>query len=121
MYPNSFDKKSKVMLNTLARNESDINYKNLSYKILLLYGKFYELNFFRKYGDLYTLLENLVTKKMIVSRANSDQKPFILDLMFGYNEGNFDNKILTDVEEGRSHSASLEIANDVFLDTKKNP
>ena len=33
MYPNSFDKKSKALLNTLAKNENKINYKNLTYRI----------------------------------------------------------------------------------------
>ena len=43
MYLNSFDKKSKVLLNTLAKNEKKINYKNFSYRILLSNGKFNEL------------------------------------------------------------------------------
>ena len=48
MYPNSFNKKSKSLLNTVAKNESSINYKDLSYKILLLNGVFYEFNFLKK-------------------------------------------------------------------------
>ena len=32
-------------------------------KMLLLDGKFHEFNFLKKYGDLYSLLEDLVTKK----------------------------------------------------------
>ena len=46
MYPNSFDKKSKALLNTLAKNENKINYKNLFYRILLSDGKFHEFNFY---------------------------------------------------------------------------
>ena len=60
-YPNSFDKKSKALLNILAKDENKINYRNLSYRILLSNGNFYEFNFFKKYGTLYDLLENLVT------------------------------------------------------------
>ena len=63
MHPNSFDKKSKALLNTHAKNENKINYKNLPYKILLSDGKFHEFNFFKKYGTLYDLLENQITKK----------------------------------------------------------
>ena len=29
IYPNSFDKRSKALLSTLAKNENKINYKNL--------------------------------------------------------------------------------------------
>ena len=47
MYPNSFDKKSKALLHTIAKNENKINYKNLSYRILLSGGKFYEFKFFK--------------------------------------------------------------------------
>ena len=46
MYPNSFDKNSKALLNTPAKNENKITYKNLSYRILLSDGKFHEFNFF---------------------------------------------------------------------------
>ena len=45
MYPNSFDKKDKALLNKLAKNENSINYKNLSYKILLPDDTFHELIF----------------------------------------------------------------------------
>ena len=48
MYPNSFDEKSKSLLNTVAKDESSINYKDLSYKILLRNGVFYKCNFFKK-------------------------------------------------------------------------
>ena len=52
-------KKSKALLNTLAKNENKINYTNLSYRILLSNGKFHEFNFYKRYGTLYDLLENL--------------------------------------------------------------
>ena len=81
MYPNSFDKKRKVLLNTLAKNKNKINYKNVSYRILLSDGKFHKFNFFKKYGTLYDLLENLVTKKTTVNTANADQISFIINPM----------------------------------------
>ena len=86
MYPNSSDKKNKALLNTRARNENKINYKNLSYRILLCDGKFDDLNFFKKYGALYDLLENLVTKRTSVNSTNSDQISSIINLINGYNE-----------------------------------
>ena len=86
MYSNSFDKKGKALLNALAKNKNKINYKNLSYRILLSNGKFHELNFFKKYGTLYDLLENLVTEKPNVNSANAGQVSFITNLMNGYNE-----------------------------------
>ena len=72
MYPDSFDKKSKSLLNTLTKNESSINYKNLFYKILLLNGVFHEFNFFKKYGTVYSLLKDLVTRKMTINSANAN-------------------------------------------------
>ena len=87
MYPNSFDKKGKSLLNTLPKDESSINYKNLSYKMLLLNHVFHEFNFFKKYGALYSLLKDLVTRKMAINSANTDQIPFIIVLMHGYDKG----------------------------------
>ena len=83
MYSNSFDKKSKALLNTLAKIENKINYKNLSYRILLFDGKFHEFIFFKKYDTLYDLPENLVTKKTTVNSANADQITLIINLMNG--------------------------------------
>ena len=40
-------KKSKALLNTLAKNENKINYKILSYRILLSDCKYHEFNFFK--------------------------------------------------------------------------
>ena len=90
MYPNSFDKKSEALLNTLTKNENKINNKNLSYRILLPDGKLHKCNFFKKYGTLYDLLENLVTRKMTINSANDDQISLIINLMSGYNECTFD-------------------------------
>ena len=86
MYPKSFNKKSKTLLNTLAKNGNKINYKNLSYKILLSDGKFHEFNFCEKYDTLYSFLENLVTKKVTLSSANAAQISFIINVMHGYND-----------------------------------
>ena len=65
-------KKNKALLNKLAKNENKINYKNLSYRILLSSGKFHEFNFYKKYGTLYDFLENVVTKKTTVNSANTE-------------------------------------------------
>ena len=91
MYPNSFDKKGKALLNTLAKNESKINYKNLSCRILLSDGKSHEFNFLKKYDTLYDLLENLVTKKTTINSANANQISFMIDVMHEYDEGKFIN------------------------------
>ena len=82
MHPNYFDKKSKALLNTLVKNENKIYYKNLSYRILLSNGKFYEFNFFKKYGTLY----DLVSKKTTVNSENADQISFQINRINGYNE-----------------------------------
>ena len=50
MYPKFVNKQSKTLLNTPVKNENKINYKNLSYKILLLDGTFHEISFLKKYG-----------------------------------------------------------------------
>ena len=89
MYPNSFDKKSKALSNTPAKNENKINYKNISHRILLSNRKFHEFNFLKKCGTLYYLLENLVAKKATVNCANADQISFIINLINGYNESKF--------------------------------
>ena len=65
----------------------------MSYRILLSDSKFHELNFFKKYGTLYDLLENLVTKKTTVNSANAYQIFFIINLINGYNESK-----LTDIK-----------------------
>ena len=93
MCPNFFDRKSKALLNTLAKNGNKVNYKNLSYRILLSDRNFHEFDFFKKYGTLYDLLENLVTKKTTVSSANADQIYYKINLMNGYNESK-----LTDIK-----------------------
>ena len=86
MYPKSFTSQSKILLRKLAENENKINYNNLSYKILLSDGIFHEFKFFKKYGTPFSLLEDLVTRKMTVNIANVDQISFIIDLIHGYNE-----------------------------------
>ena len=63
IHPRSFTSQGKKWLNTLVKNENKINYRNFSYKILLSDRKFHEFNFFKKYGTVYSLLENLVIKK----------------------------------------------------------
>ena len=48
IYPKSFTIQSKKLLKALAENENKIDYKSLSFKILLLDGTFHEFNFFKK-------------------------------------------------------------------------
>ena len=60
IYPKSFNKKSINSLEVLARNE-DIDYKNLSYKIVFYDEtdvKSHEISFLKKFGTLYGLLKN---------------------------------------------------------------
>ena len=116
MYANSFDNKSKALLNTLAKIENKINYKNLSYRILLSDGKFHEFNFYKKYSTLYELLENLVTKETTVNSANADQISFIINLINGYNESK-----MIDIKTTKDkffYSTALTKAKKVSLDTK---
>ena len=47
MYLKSVNKESKSLLNTPVKNENKINYKNLSYKILLLDGTFHAISFLK--------------------------------------------------------------------------
>ena len=71
-YPKAFNKQSKTLLKALAKNENKINYKYLSYKIMLFDGKFHEISFLKEYGTLYSLLEDLVTRKTTINNANFD-------------------------------------------------
>ena len=87
MHPKSFNKQSKTLLKTVAKNENKINYKSLSYKIMLLDGTLHEFNFFKNYGTLYSLLKDLVTRKRSIHSANAYKISFIIDLMHGYDEG----------------------------------
>ena len=82
-YPNSFNSKSKASLETLVKNESKINYKTFSYKILFPDGKFHKISSLKKYGTLYSLIIDLVTRKTTVNSANADQISFIINLMHG--------------------------------------
>ena len=87
---------------------------------MLLYSKFYEISFLKKYGTFFSLLEDLVTRKVTVNSVNADQMFLIINLMHIYNDWDFDKKTQIDLERGRSHSIVLAKANDVFLDTKQN-
>ena len=72
--PSLLVKKSKSLLNTLAKNENKVNYKNLSCKKLFFDGSIHEISFLNKYGTLYSLLKDLVTRKTTVDIPNADQK-----------------------------------------------
>ena len=92
MYPNSFNKQSTSLLKILKRNENKINYKNLSYETLFPDGSLHKISFLKKYGTLSSLLKDLVTRKVNLNNANDAQKSFIVDLMHGYNDWDFDKK-----------------------------
>ena len=49
-------------------------------------GTFHAIRFLKKYGTLYSLLEDLVTRTMTVNSANADQSSLLIDLMHGYDE-----------------------------------
>ena len=95
IYSKSFNKQSETSLKTLAKTEVNIKYNNLSYKIFLLDGTFHEISFLKKYGSLYSLLENLVNRKTDVNNANADQISFIINQMHGYKDQDlFDKKTM---------------------------
>ena len=70
------------------------------YKILLPHGIFHEISFLKKYGTLYSLLEDLVTRKTAADSANSDQISFIINLMHRYNSWDFDKKSTNGFKQG---------------------
>ena len=104
------------MLKKLANNENKIGYKKLSSS-----GKFYEVNFFKKYGFLYGLLKDLLTRRMTLKDAIDAQINFVNDLMRGYNEMDLNKELLADFKKYKSASKSLSITNRVFLETERNP
>ena len=69
MYRNSFSKQSKSLLKTLERNENKINYKNCSYETLLPDGGLYKISSLKKYVSLYSLLKDLITRKVNLNNA----------------------------------------------------
>ena len=80
--------------------------------------KFHKFIFFKIYGTLYDLLENLITKKTTVKSANADQICFIINLMNGYDETK-----LIDVKAIKNeffYNTVSRKAKKVLLDTKKN-
>ena len=115
MYRNSFVEKVEL-LNTLAKNEKKINYKSLSYEIILRNGKVHEFSFLKKYGTLYSLMEDLVTKKMTVNSADADQISFISNLMHGYDD--WDLFYMKTLGSGVFYNRAFTKAKEVFLDTR---
>ena len=69
----------------------------MSYKIYFRNkdnSKFHKIDFLKKYGTLYDLLENLLTSKLNINNVNVYQIAFIIELMHGHNENDlFDEKI----------------------------
>ena len=91
----------------------------ISYRILLSDNKFHEFNFFKKYGTLYDLLENLATKKTTVNSANADQMPFIINLLNGYNESKLID--IKAIKDEFFYNTVLTKAKKDSIDTRKNP
>ena len=87
----------------LAKRENKIGYKNFSYKFLFPDSTFHIINFLKKYGTLFSLLESLVTRKISVDSTNADQISFIINLK--------------EVKSKFRHNISLTKAKNVFLDT----
>ena len=88
----------------------------MSHRILLSDGKFHEFNFFKKYGTLCDLLENLVTKKATVNSANAVQIFFRINLLNGYNESELIN--IKTIKDGFFYNTVSTKAQKVLLDTK---
>ena len=89
IYPSSFDYISLSVTETQATNERKIDHKNLSYKVLFYDEdnvRSHKINFSKKYGTLYNLLEDLLTNKINTGNANADQISFIINLMQEYNK-----------------------------------
>ena len=115
---NSFTTKGEKSLKILTKSENRIDYKNLSYNFLFPDSKFHIINFLKKYGTLFSLLQSLVTRKMTVDSANADQMSFIINLMHGYSD-----EKLYDTKEVKSeflHNIALAKPKNVFSDTKNN-
>ena len=90
----------------------------ICFRILLSDGKFHVFKFFKKYGTLYDLLENLVTKKTTANSANADQMSAIINLMDGYNESKLID--IRAIKDAFFYNTVLIKAKKVFLDTTKN-
>ena len=87
IYPKSFDK---VALEKLELKENEIDYKNLSYKFYFSEedkAVSHKIDFLRRYGILYGLLEDLVTRKINIDNANVDQLNFIINLILWLPQG----------------------------------
>ena len=97
----------------------------MSYKILFYDEdniRSHEINFLKKYGTFYNLLEDLVTSKITVDIANADQISFIINLMRGYKSNLFGEKTEMSVKKGKSWKKNASIrANKIILSTKTNP
>ena len=90
IYPKSFNKASKGLLETLAKKmrvrlsiKICLTKSTLIKKIIL---DFMRLIFLEKFVTLYDLLKNLVTSKISIDNAIADEIYFIINLMTGYDK-----------------------------------
>ena len=87
-------------------NENKTKYKDLSYKIYVTEEdniKFHEIDFLKKYGALYDLLDNLSTSKITINNANIYQISFISSLMHEYDKDDlFHERTKISVKKGKS-------------------
>ena len=76
----------------------------------------------KKYGTLYDLLDDLITRRITVDSANADQIAFIIGLKQGYNKNYlFHEKIKISVKKSKScKKEALNKAKTIFYNSKQN-
>lgn len=90
IYSKSFKAKSKVTLEKLRLKENDIDYEHLWYKKIYFSEEgdavFHKIDFLKRHGTLYDLLQDVVTRKINIDHTNVEQLNFIINLMYGHNK-----------------------------------
>ena len=85
MFPRSFTRAGRNILNNLGKDQRKIDYDDFSYKIPFSDEdsvRVHETSFFKnKYGTLYDLLKDLITSEIKIRDANIDQVSLITRLM----------------------------------------
>ena len=125
IYPKSFNKASKGLLETLAKKmrvrlsiKICLTKSTLIKKIIL---DFMRLIFLEKFVTLYDLLKNLVTSKISIDNAIADEIYFIINLMTGYDKTDlFAKKIKTHKKKSDSwENEAIDKANETFYNSYK--